>query len=135
MKLPAVAGLVLGVRSACIYLGGSAVLGGGLATAARLLLSAAVLLAPTVLMGGTLPAAARAVQSAQDAGRRSLGLLYGANTLGAFEPYVPWNREFLELRARTYGEAGYPRTALAERRFVECLSAAGLRFGDTLSAR
>lgn len=34
-------------------------------------------------MGGTLPAAARAVVSADDLERRSVGLIYGANTLGA----------------------------------------------------
>src|SRR5437660_1528037 len=34
-------------------------------------------------MGGTLPAAARAVESNDDAGRRRVALLYGANTLGA----------------------------------------------------
>ena len=34
-------------------------------------------------MGGTLPAAARAVTPARDRHRRSLGLLYGMNELGA----------------------------------------------------
>ena len=34
-------------------------------------------------MGGTLPAAARAVVTRDDVSRRSLGILYGVNTLGA----------------------------------------------------
>jgi spermidine synthase len=34
-------------------------------------------------MGGTLPAAARAASTSDDAGRRSVALLYGINTLGA----------------------------------------------------
>jgi spermidine synthase len=54
-----------------------------LATMVRLLLSTLVLAIPTLLMGGTLPAAARAVETTDDAGRRKLALLYGLNTLGA----------------------------------------------------
>jgi predicted membrane-bound spermidine synthase len=34
-------------------------------------------------MGGTLPAAARSVETNDDAGRRVVALLYGVNTLGA----------------------------------------------------
>src|SRR5439155_26858670 len=64
-------------------LGGSVSLGLFGASVVRLILSTLVLGAPTVLMGGTLPAAARAVETNDDAGRRRLALLYGANTLGA----------------------------------------------------
>ena len=64
-------------------IGGSVTLGNFLATIVRLLLAAFVLGAPTLLMGGTLPAAARAVESNDDAGRRRVALLYGVNTLGA----------------------------------------------------
>jgi spermidine synthase len=64
-------------------LGGSVSLGLFGASVVRLILSTLVLGAPTVLMGGTLPAAARAVETSDDAGRRRLALLYGANTLGA----------------------------------------------------
>jgi spermidine synthase len=64
-------------------LGGSVVLGLLGASVARLILSTLVLGVPTLLMGGTLPAAARAVETNDDAGRRRLALLYGANTLGA----------------------------------------------------
>lgn len=71
------------VRQAYIATGGSPVMGLGLATVARLLLALLVLIVPTFLMGGTLPAAARSVESDQDVGRRNLALLYGANTLGA----------------------------------------------------
>jgi spermidine synthase len=75
--------LLWGVRQAYISTGGSPVLGLGMATVVRLAGAALVLLVPTFLMGGTLPAAARSVESEQDVGRRSLALLYGANTLGA----------------------------------------------------
>lgn len=70
-------------RSAYYATGGSAVLGTGGAAAIRIGLSVLVLGVPTLLMGGTLPAVARAVSAAGDAGRRSLGLVYGANTVGA----------------------------------------------------
>src|SRR6201986_4071893 len=68
-----------------IYLafGGSIQLGIGLATIVRLLLSTLILGVPTLLMGGTLPAAARAVETSDDDGRRKLALLYATNTLGA----------------------------------------------------
>jgi spermidine synthase len=66
-----------------IALGGSVAMGLPLATIVRLILSMLVLAVPTLLMGGTLPAAARAVETSDDAGRRKLALLYGLNTLGA----------------------------------------------------
>ncbi|HVR41326.1 MAG TPA: fused MFS/spermidine synthase [Thermoanaerobaculia bacterium] len=71
------------VRAAYIGIGGSVTLGVFFATIVRLLLSVIVIGVPTVMMGGTLPAAARAVESNDDAGRKRLALLYGANTLGA----------------------------------------------------
>ncbi|HKS26051.1 MAG TPA: fused MFS/spermidine synthase [Thermoanaerobaculia bacterium] len=64
-------------------LGGSVVLGLPGASVVRLILSTLVLGVPTILMGGTLPAAARAVETDDDEGRRRLALLYGMNTLGA----------------------------------------------------
>jgi hypothetical protein len=67
-------------RAAYLALGGSAVLGDVSATGLRLLLSALVLGVPTFLMGGTLPAAARAVETDADEGRGKLALIYGANT-------------------------------------------------------
>jgi len=63
--------------------GGSVTLGLAGASIVRLLLSTFVLGLPTFLMGGTLPAAARAVQTDADGARHSVALLYGANTLGA----------------------------------------------------
>ncbi|HYR29348.1 MAG TPA: fused MFS/spermidine synthase, partial [Thermoanaerobaculia bacterium] len=75
--------LLMAVRYVYISAGGAAGLGNVAATLIRLALSALVLAIPTVLMGGTLPAAARAVESNDDAGRRRLALLYGINTLGA----------------------------------------------------
>lgn len=71
------------VRDVYVGLGGATRLGLVPASALRIGLSALALLAPTFLMGGTLPAAARAVELASDAGRRRTALLYGANTLGA----------------------------------------------------
>ena len=75
--------LILLVRWLYISVGGAQDLGliGG--TLLRILLATLVLGVPTFLMGGTLPAVARAVERAQDQGRRRLGVLYGANTLGA----------------------------------------------------
>ena len=75
--------LLMAVRYVYISAGGAASLGNVAATLIRLALSALVLAIPTILMGGTLPAAARAVESSDDAGRRRLALLYGINTLGA----------------------------------------------------
>lgn len=75
--------LLLGVRHLYILLGGVQTLGLVGASGVRLFLSAVVLALPTILMGGTLPAAARAVESARDVGRGRLAFLYGANTLGA----------------------------------------------------
>ncbi|GMT98935.1 hypothetical protein KH5H1_30540 [Corallococcus caeni] len=75
--------LVEAVRAVYIALGGTPVMGLGLGTVVRLVLSLLVLAVPTVLMGGTLPAAARAVLSDDDPRRRDLALLYGVNTLGA----------------------------------------------------
>ncbi len=71
--------------SSALYvgLGGSVSLGLIGATILRLILSAIVLSIPTVLMGGTLPAAARSIESDEDLGRRRLAVLYGANTIGA----------------------------------------------------
>jgi spermidine synthase len=63
--------------------GGSTALGTGGATLLRLALAACVMGGPAFLMGGTLPAAARAVETEHDRGRTRLGLLYGVNTLGA----------------------------------------------------
>ncbi len=66
-----------------VTLGGSPAMGTGLATIVRLILATLILAAPTFLMGGTLPAAARAVETDDDQGRAGVSLLYGCNTLGA----------------------------------------------------
>ena len=46
-------------------------------------LCTAVLALPTFLMGGTLPATMRALERTADRSRRTVGLLYGVNTVGA----------------------------------------------------
>jgi spermidine synthase len=66
-----------------VVLGGQATLGATGATVVRLVLSALVLAVPTFAMGGTLPAAARAIASADDTARTRTGLLYAVNTIGA----------------------------------------------------
>ncbi|HMJ53400.1 MAG TPA: fused MFS/spermidine synthase [Polyangiaceae bacterium] len=76
-------GLLRIARWIYIALGGTTELGLVRGTGLRLALTAFVLAAPTFLMGGTLPAAARGVEADDDLGRRSTGLLYGVNTLGA----------------------------------------------------
>jgi predicted membrane-bound spermidine synthase len=63
--------------------GGQEAVGLGGATLIRLALAGTVMAVPTFLMGGTLPAAVRSVTVATDEHRRALGVLYGANTLGA----------------------------------------------------
>jgi spermidine synthase len=70
---------------AAVYhgLGGSAALGGVGGALVRILLATLVLGVPTFLMGGTLPAIVRAATPDDDRARRSLGLLYGMNTVGA----------------------------------------------------
>src|SRR5262249_51481462 len=75
--------LVWLVREVYVGLGGTQTMGLVFGTIVRLALSGLVLGAPTFLMGGTLPAAARAVEAADDASRRRLAWLYGLNTLGA----------------------------------------------------
>ena len=74
---------VAAVRAAYVAAGGSGALGALGGTLLRLGLTALVLGVPTFLMGGALPAVVRAVTLAADRGRRSLGWLYGCNTLGA----------------------------------------------------
>jgi predicted membrane-bound spermidine synthase len=71
------------VRSAYLAFGGSVDLGIVLATVVRLVLATIVLGIPTFLMGGTLPAAARAVETSGDSTRRNLSVLYATNTCGA----------------------------------------------------
>ena len=75
--------LILGVRAIYLGLGGSLVLGQVGASIVRLLLSAVVLAVPTLAMGATLPAVVTAAANAGGDERRSVGWLYGANTLGA----------------------------------------------------
>jgi spermidine synthase len=68
-----------------VYLasGGSMALGTGGASVLRLVIATLVMGAPAFLMGGTLPAAARAVETERDLARTRVALLYGINTLGA----------------------------------------------------
>ena len=75
--------LVPVVASLYIATGGQSALGQVGATALRLLLASGVLIVPTLLMGGTLPVALRVITRSSDGNRRSVGFLYGTNTLGA----------------------------------------------------
>ena len=50
----------------------------------RGVLAAICLLPPTILMGASLPAVARWIPDTPD-GRSRVGLLYGANTIGAVQ--------------------------------------------------
>lgn len=85
ISILAMLSLVLLALATKLYfaLGGSMRMGIALATVVRLVLSLVVIGAPTFLMGGTLPAAARAVETDDDRGRRNLAFLYAANTIGA----------------------------------------------------
>src|SRR6202163_1453568 len=75
--------LISAARHVYIALGGTQTMGVAVGTVARLVFTALIIGAPTFLMGGTLPAAARAVVPRDDVSRRSVGILYGVNTLGA----------------------------------------------------
>jgi spermidine synthase len=75
--------LIAAARRIYVGLGGSVALTPAGATCIRLALATLVLGLPTVAMGGTLPAAARAVQGRDRDAPVRVGLLYGANTLGA----------------------------------------------------
>lgn len=75
--------LIMAARHFYIAIGGTDTLGLTLGTIVRLILAALILGVPTFLMGGTLPAAARAAVQPNDIARRSLGILYGCNTIGA----------------------------------------------------
>jgi spermidine synthase len=90
-------GLIALARALYLRLGGSVALGLPAGTLVRLILGALVLLGPTLLMGGTLPAAARALETDDDRGRRGVGLLYGVNTLGAVTGCVLANFFLLEV--------------------------------------
>lgn len=101
--------LILVAEAVYFGSGGSAELGTLGATLLRIGLATLVLGFSTFLMGGTLPAAARAVESAGDLGRRSTALLYGANTVGAVVgALVPTflTLELLGVRATIFGAAG-----------------------------
>ena len=89
------------VRHVYGTLGGTPRLGMLGGTLVRVGLSTLVLGLPTFLMGGTLPAAVRAAGTVGDSGRRTVGALYAANTLGAVVGVlVPtlWSLEALGLR-------------------------------------
>ena len=75
--------LILAARYLYVALGGSEAMGPAVGTGLRLILAALIIGTPTFAMGGTLPAAARAAVSFEDVQRRAVGLVYGANTLGA----------------------------------------------------
>ncbi len=75
--------LVVLVQDLYLATGGPTVLSGLAVSFVKLVLATVVLGGPVFLMGGTLPAAVRACQSDSDGARRSLALVYGANTLGS----------------------------------------------------
>src|SRR5207248_3308386 len=72
--------LVWAVRHFYVAVGGTATLGMFFGTVVRLVFASLILATPTFLMGGTLPAAVRVVVTRDDVERRSVGLVYGANT-------------------------------------------------------
>jgi spermidine synthase/MFS family permease len=75
--------LIVYARKVYIDVGGTLATGMLNGTLIRLAMAAVILGPSTFLMGGTLPAAARAVVTPDDVSRRTLGVLYGVNTLGA----------------------------------------------------
>ena len=75
--------LIVLARYLYIACGGTHAMGIFLGTVVRLVLAAIIVGVPAFLMGGTLPAAVRAVIPSDDSERRSIGIVYGVNTLGA----------------------------------------------------
>jgi spermidine synthase len=75
--------LIAWMGSLYLSLGGQDSMGVAGASLVRLVLASTIMAIPTFLMGGTLPAVVRAVTRPDDRHRRALGVLYGANTLGA----------------------------------------------------
>lgn len=88
--------LIFAARQLYIALGGTTAMGMPGGTLARLILAGIIIGTPTFLMGGTLPAAARAAVSPDDTSRRTVGVLYGANTLGAVTGAVAGTFYFFE---------------------------------------
>jgi len=113
-----------------IYVGTAAALAlhGAASVALRFALAGAVLLIPTTLMGGTLPVLTRAFTGADRAElQRSLGRLYGLNTLGAVVGTALagfFLIEFIGVRASLWGTAavnlalGAGAIALARRQAI-----------------
>lgn len=89
--------LVLLAQAIYLGLGGAATLGNGGATVARLLLTVVVLGPSTIVMGGTLPAAAKAVERLDGAGRQRVATLYGVNTMGAVAGTIAANFLLVEV--------------------------------------
>ena len=89
--------LIWAARHLYIAAGGTQAIGMTVGTIVRLILAAIILAVPTFLMGGTLPAAARAAVAPDDTSRRSIGLLYGLNTLGAVTGAVAATFLLLEI--------------------------------------
>ena len=75
--------LIFYARQFYIAAGGTLATGMLNGTLLRLAMAAIILGPSTFLMGGTLPAAARAAVRQEDVARRTVGVLYGVNTLGA----------------------------------------------------
>src|SRR5438034_8577443 len=102
--------LVLGLAHR-LYLGvaGALQLTGAVSVALRFGLAVLVLLVPTTLMGGTLPVLTRAFMGSDRADlKRSLGHLYGLNTLGAVLGTALagfWLIEYMGIRASLWGTA------------------------------
>ncbi len=89
--------LIVAVRAVYIAIGGQETLGAWGATLFRLIGAVLVIGVPTFLMGGTLPAAARAATTDDDTNRKTIGYLYGLNTVGAVIGVVVSTFFLLEL--------------------------------------
>jgi len=84
MILAAVSPLLVGlIGQFYMQLGGSFNLGVPVGTLSRLVMVALTIGLPAFLMGGTLPAMVRGMGLDRDERRAAVGILYGANTIGA----------------------------------------------------
>jgi hypothetical protein len=57
-----------------------------------------------------------------------------AKTIEAFEPHVPWEKRFLQLRFSVYRSMGHPLTTRAERELAEFLKHEAVSFGEAITS-
>lgn len=117
-------------RAIYLGIGGSGTLGAAGATITRVALAAVIIAPATFAMGATLPAAARSFMRGGDAARSGLGVLYGANTIGAVFGTVAATFYLLER----FGQRGTLLLAIAANAVIGATALALSRTESPLAA-